>query len=115
MRISFSTVLAYGTLVVDGYLALASIATKMMSQKCLPPFGMVGDSHPSRVLVLLVATWTAALAIVCLRAGHAQTNRRSPAGVIWFVLLLAIIWGVYLPRLLSWPITFFWDLFIRGL
>lgn len=66
-RVSLTIPLAYGTLVVDAYLALASIAART-TQNRLPPFGVVGNSQGSRVVVLLVATGTAALAIGPLRA-----------------------------------------------
>ena len=97
---TFFSVVGYGALVVDAYLVLASIAARMMKAEYLaylPPFGAV---EPSRFVVLLVATWTAVLAIGCLSANDAPSGRRSAPGVLWFVLVLAVAWLVYLTSLL---------------
>lgn len=113
MQFSSTTVLAYGTLAVDAYLALASIAATM-GQNRLPPFGIIGVSQGSRLLVLLLATVTAALAVSRLTADRSQASRPYTAGAVWFVLLLATIWSVYLPSFVSLVAGFLWDLFVRG-
>ena len=95
MRSKFYTALSYGTLVVDAYLALALTATRMMKRgytSHLPPFGSEGVSEGTRFLVLLIATWTAVLAIGCLRANSAQAESPHAPGTVWFVLVLAIVW-----------------------
>jgi hypothetical protein len=95
MRRRFYPAVAYGTLVVDAYLALAAVATKATPReghRYLPPFGFVGASEASRFLVLVVATWTAILALGCFRAGGEQRERPHSAAVLWFVLVLAVVW-----------------------
>ena len=112
---TFFSVVGYGTLVVDAYLILASIAAPMMEAQYrayLPPFGSAEFGQPSRFVVLLVATWTAVLAMGCLRANDVQSVRGSAPGVLWFVLVLAIVWLVYLTPLL---IGLIWNLFVRGI
>ena len=114
MRTTFYTAAAYGTLLADAYLALASIATRMMRpeyQRYLPPFGG-GASEGSRILVLLVATWTAVLALGCLRTGRAEAKDSHASGVLWFVLVLVLIWLVIL---LPPAMGALWNLFVRGL
>ena len=114
MRLTIYTILAYGTLLADAYLALASVATRAMHpeyQRYLPPFGDA-VSEGSRILVLLVATWTAVLALGCLRAGRTEAERSHAPGVLWFVLVLAVIWLVILAPLI---VDLSWDLFVRGL
>lgn len=111
MRTKFYLVLEYGTLVVDVYLALASIASKMMKQEYrhyLPPFGSEGVAEPSRFMVLLVANWTGILAMACLKASTVQPERAPTPGALWFVLVLSIVWLVYLTPVLR-------DLFVQGL
>jgi hypothetical protein len=90
MRRRFYPAVAYGTLVVDAYLALASVATKATPReghRYLPPFGFVVASEASRFLVLLVATWTAILALGCLSVSGEQRERPHAAAVLWFVLV----------------------------
>jgi hypothetical protein len=114
MRRTFYTAVAYGTLVVDAYLALASVATKAIpreGRRYLPPFGFVGVSEASRFLVLLVATWTAILALGCLRASGEQRERSHSAGVLWFVLVLAVIWLLLMLPLL---VELLWEWFVWG-
>jgi hypothetical protein len=75
MRTRFYTAVAYGTLALDAYLALACVATRAIPRdghRYLPPFGFVGASEASRFVVLSVATWTAILALGCLREGGEQ-------------------------------------------
>lgn len=102
MRISFFTALAYATLVVDGYLALAAVATKVVPQvrRYLPPFAWLDVSETTRYLVLLVATWTAFLALGCLRPTGSQRDRPHAAVVLWFGLVLAMVWLLLLLPLL---------------
>ncbi len=114
MRTRFYTAVAYGTLVADAYLALASVATKAMPREghhYLPPFGWVGVSEVSRILVLFVATWTAILALGCLAASSGP--RESPHGgaILWFVLVLGVIWLLVLLPLL---IDLLWGWFVWG-
>lgn len=114
MRTTFYTTAAYGTLLADAYLALASVATRMIHpeyQRYLPPFGD-DVSEGSRILVLLVATWTAVLAVGCLRAGRTEAEGWHAPGVLWFVLVLAVIWLVFLlPR----GVDLIRNMFVRGL
>lgn len=108
----FFSVVGYGTLVVDVYLVLASIAAQMMEAQYrayLPPFGSADFEEPSRFIVLLVATWTAVLAMGCLKANDAQSVTGSAPGVHWFVLVLAVVWLVYLTPLL---LELSWNLFV---
>lgn len=104
MRTKFYLVVGYGTLAVDAYLVLASIATRMMKaeySRFVPPFGAHTGGEPSRVMVLLIATWTAILAMGCLRANNEQAGKTRSAGTIWFVLVLAIVWLVFLTQFLE--------------
>ena len=111
MRTKFHLVVGYGTLVVDVYLALASIATKMMKPQYggyLPPFSSEGVTEPSRFMVLLVATWTAILAMGYLKANHVKSDGAPAPGTTWFVLVLAMLWLGYLTPVL-------WNLFVKDL
>lgn len=111
MRTKFYLVLGYGTLVVDIYLVLASTAAKMMNSQYrsyLPPFGSDGAAEPSRFMVLLLATWTAILALGCLRANNLRSETGAAPGTLWFVLVLATVWLVY-----SMPVL--WNVFAQGL
>lgn len=113
MATKFFTAAAYVTLVVDAYLALASIATRMMPrdfQHYLPPFGD-GASEGFRTLVLLVATWTSVLALGCLHAARSETNNPHAAGVVWFLLLIVLIWLIVL---LPTAIGFLAERFVWG-
>jgi hypothetical protein len=110
----FYPAVAYGTLVVDAYLALAAVATRATPREVhryLPPFGLVGESEASRFLVLLVATWTAILALGCLRASDEHRERPHAAAVLWFVLVLAVVW---LALVLPWLVGLFWQWFLWG-
>jgi hypothetical protein len=113
MRTKFYIAVAYGTLVVDAYLALACAATKATPyvNDYLPPFRLVGGSDASRILVLGVATWTAILATGCLRAPSERREDLHGAGILWFVFVLAFIWLLLLLPLL---VSFAWKLFIKG-
>jgi hypothetical protein len=114
MRRRFYTAVAYGTLVVDAYLALASVATKATPReghRYLPPFGFVVASEASRFLVLLVATWTAILALGCLSVSGEQRERPHSAAVLWFVLVLAVVWLFFVLPLL---VELVWRWFIWG-
>ena len=114
MRRRFYPAVAYGTLVVDAYLALAALATKAMPREghwYLPPFGFVVASEASRFLVLLIATWTAILALGCLSVSGDQRERPHSAAVLWFVLVLAVVWLFFVLPLL---VELFWQWFIWG-
>jgi hypothetical protein len=114
MQTKFFLAVGYGTLVFDAYLVLASIATKMMKAEYsgyLMPFGAGGAAEPSRFMVLLVATWTAVLAMGCLGANYSQSERTRAAGTLWFVAVLAIVWLVYLTPVV---IDVSWSLFVQG-
>ena len=105
----FYRAIGYLTLVVDAYLVLASIATRMMKAEYthfLPPFGSDNGTQPSRVLVLIMATWTAILAVGCLNQSRPESN--SAPGSLWFIVVLAIAWMSYLMPAVR-------DLVIRGL
>jgi hypothetical protein len=111
----FFLVVGYGTLIIDVYLVLASVAAKMMKaeySRYLPPFGSEGGAEPTRFMVLLVATWTAILAIGCLRANDAPSEETRAPGTLWFVAVLALVWLVYLTPVL---IDVLWKLFVQGL
>lgn len=103
MQMKFFLAVGYGILVVDAYLVLASVASKMMKSQYLgylPPFGSMGGAQPSNVMVLLIATWTATLAIGCLRTSRSQSNQAPASGSLWFGLVLVIVWLVYLVPML---------------
>ena len=115
MRTTFYTAAAYETLLADAYLALAWVATRMMHReyhRYLPPFGIDGVSEGSGLLVLIVATWTAVLALGCLRAGRTERDESHAPGALWFVLVLAVVW---IMILLPLAIDALWNLFVRGL
>lgn len=100
----FYTSVAYGTLVVDAYLALACAAIRALPREghqYLPPFGWIGASEAGRILVLSVATWTAILALGCLRATDAQHERSHAAAVLWVALVLAMTWLLVLVPLIT--------------
>ena len=110
-RTKFYLMLAYGTLVADVYLALASVATRMMQPQYrhyLPPFGSDGNTELSRSTVLLVVNWTAILAMGCLSADKVKSNNASVPGTLWFLMVLVIIWLVHLTPILR-------DLFVEAL
>ena len=110
-RTKFYLMFAYGTLVADVYLALASVATKMMQPQYrgyLPPFGSDGNTELSRSTVLLVVTWTAILAMGCLSADKVKSDNATVPGTLWFLLVLAIIWLVHLTPILR-------DVFVRAI
>lgn len=115
MRANFYTVLAYGTLLVDAYLALASVAIRMMKREYssyLLPFRTGEVSGEQRFLVLIIATWTAALAIGCLRLHVAQKSNHTMPGIFWFILILSVVWLIQgVPLMLN----FARELFVRGL
>ena len=97
------TALAYGTLIIDAYLALASVATRMMKAEyasSLLPFGDGEITERTRLLLLMVATWTAALAVSSLRVSHSQPESPGAPGALWFALVLATVWAVYLAPLM---------------
>ena len=115
MQTKFYLMVGYGTLILDVYLVLASVATKMMNTQyrhLLPPFGSNGGAEPSRLIVLFVATWTAILAMGCLRANTVQSEGGSAPGTLWFVLVLALVWLVYLVPVI---IDVSRNLFLQGL
>lgn len=102
MQTKFFLAIGFGTLIIDAYLVLASIATKMMKREYsgyLLPFGSEGDA-PSRFIVLLIATWTAILAIGCIRSSNTKSEKSSAPGILWFVVVLAIVWLVNLIPIL---------------
>jgi len=115
MQTKFYLVVGYGTLAVDVYLVLASIANRMMKAEyshLLPPFGSGGGGEPSRVIVLLIATWTAILAMGCLAAARPKSKDAPAPGSLWFVVVLVLAWLSYLTPALR---TLCSQLFIRGL
>lgn len=122
MRANFYTVLAYGTLFVDAYLALASVAIRMMNREYssyLLPFGTGKFSGEQRFLVLIIATWTAALALGCLKLHGAQKSNHTMPGIIWFILILSVVWLIHgVPLMLNFArevFVFARELFVRGL
>ena len=110
MSTTFFKVAAYGTLVVDAYLALAAVATRV-DVRDLPPFGSEPVTDCTRLVVLLVATWTAILAVGCLGTGTGRSERTQTPVVFWFVLVLGLVW---LGFLLPWLTDTFWRLFVQG-
>ena len=80
----------------NSYLALASVAAKVMQphRRYLPPFE--SNTQVSQSVVLLVVTWTAILAIGCLRVASGKSDDATMPGAIWFLLVLAIVWIVHL-------------------
>lgn len=103
MQTTFFLAVGYGTLVVGAYLVLASVASKMMKSQYLgylPPFGSMGGAEPSNFMVLLIATWTAILAMGCLRVNRSPTDQAPAPGSLWFGLVLVIVWLVYLVPML---------------
>jgi hypothetical protein len=107
--------LAYATLVVDAYLALALVASRAMRRQYMShvlPFGSDGILDASPFVVLFVVSWTAVLAIGCLRTTSVKAESHVGSGVLWFMLVLAVIWVAFLIPLL---IDFSWNLFVRGL
>ena len=114
MRLKFYAALAFGTLAIDVYLALVSVATRMISGKnaaYLLPFASDGVSDGERILMLVVAGWTAVLAIGCLKASDPHNERPFAPGPIWFVVVLVVIWLSYIIPLV---VAAFWNLFVYG-
>jgi hypothetical protein len=105
MRTTFYKVVAYSTLFVDAYLALALVATAAMPRPYhhyLPPFGLEGVAAAPRILVLLVVTWTAFLAVGCLGANNRQLQGIELIVVFWVLLLLVIVWlALVLPCIVA--------------
>ena len=98
MRKNYYVVLGFGTLVVDAYLVLASIASGMMKSEYrmnLPLFGEGSVLASSRLMVLMIATWTALLAIGCLR-GTSTSEGTNVMAIAPFVLILALGWTGHL-------------------
>jgi len=116
MRTKIYLVMGYGTLIADAYLVLASIATRMMQAEyshLLPPFGSFNQGNElSRVIVLVIATWTAILAMGCLAAARHKSKDAPAPGSLWFVVVLVLAWLSYLTPALK---TLCSQLFIRGL
>lgn len=70
LRASPFTIAAYVTLLADAYLVLASLASRMMQEayaSYLLPFSGDNNSDETHFLVLIVATWTAILAVDACR------------------------------------------------
>lgn len=103
MRMKFYTVLVYGTLFVDAYLVLASLAARMMQAQYrtyLSPFGSDGVSNPQHIPVLMIATWTAVLAIGCLKTQSSQTDNTGTPGTVWFIVVLSTVWLIEIVPIL---------------
>ncbi len=98
-RTSVWTMLAYGTSLVDAYLALASVASRMMentSSSYLPPINSEANTEGTRFFTLMVATCTAAIALGCLWMCRPPTDGIHAAGAAWFVALCSTTWLTYL-------------------
>ena len=98
-KTSLWTILAHATLLVDAYLVLASIASQMMKntyRTYLPPFDRVDNIEGARLFTLIVATWTAVLAMGCLKMRRVPSDSAYSAGIVWVVLLLSVVWLMYL-------------------
>jgi len=83
------------TLFVDAYLALACVATEMMSPEYhyyLPPFGFAAVAAVHKFLILIVIAWTALLAIGCL----IDPDRRLQ-GLDAYVLLMTLFIMLTVP------------------
>lgn len=115
------TITAYVTLFADTYLVLASLAGKMMKATYtahLLPF--IGDKDPdeTHLMVLIIATWTAALAVGCLSSRRRSSNDNYPAALAWIVPVLAIPWlFILIPTTLNWAKQLFFyakQLFLSG-
>ncbi len=103
MRSKFYTILGFGTLLIDTYLVLTSIASRMMNaeyREHLPLFGPESDLASSPFMVLIIATWTALLAIGCIRADRKTPEDSNTPALIPFVLILGLVWIGHL-----WPIV----------
>ena len=110
-------VAAYVTLLADAYLVLASLASRMMknaSASYLLPFNGGKNSEETHLMVLIIATWTAVLAVGCLSPRRRSSNDNYAAAVVWVVLVLAVPWLLILiPTTLN---TLHWakHLFLYG-
>lgn len=96
---------AYVTLLADAYLVLASLASRMMknaSASYLLPFSGGKHSDETHLMVLIIATWTAVLAVGCLSSRRTSSNDNYAAAVVWIVLVLAVPWlFVLIPATLN--------------
>lgn len=115
MKTKFYTLLAYTTLLLDGYLILASQAVRMMKveySSYLPLFEAKGFSTRQHTVTLAIATWTAVLAVGCLKTqSSGKGEPRNPA-VSWFFVVILVAWLVNVVPVL---ITFAKNLYLRGL
>ena len=104
-RFSPFKIAAYVTLLADAYLVLASLASRVMnnaSASYLLPFRGGKHSDESHVMVLIIATWTAVLAVGCLSSRRTSSKDNYAAVVVWVVLVLAVPWFfVLMPIALS--------------
>jgi hypothetical protein len=117
VRASPFTIAAYVTLLADAYLVLASLASRMMQEayaSYLLPFSGDKNSDEPHFMVLIIATWTAVLAMGCLSSRRRSSEDNYSAAVVWIVLVLAIPWlFVLIPTTLT---TLNWakQLFLYG-
>lgn len=99
------TIAAYVTLLADTYLVLASLASRMMKEayaSYLLPFSGDKNSDETHLMILIIATWTAVLAVGCLSSRRRSSNDNYSAAVVWIVLVLAIPWlFVLIPTTLT--------------
>jgi hypothetical protein len=116
-RASPFTIAAYVTLLADAYLVLASLASRMMKEpyaSYLLPFSGDKNSDAIHLMILIIATWTAVLAVGCLSSRRGSSNDNYSVAVVWIVLVLAIPWlFVLIPATLT---TLNWvkQLFLYG-
>jgi len=105
LRASPFTIAAYVTLLADAYLVLASLASRMMQEayaSYLLPFSGDNNSDETHFLVLIVATWTAILAVGCLSSRRTSSQGNHSAAVVWFFLVLAVPWlFILIPTILN--------------
>lgn len=104
-RASPFTIAAYVTLLADAYLVLASLASRMMRNaytSYLLPFSTDKNSDGTHLMVLIIATSTAVLAVGCLSSRRRSSNDNYAAAVVWIVLVLAVPWlFVLIPTTLN--------------
>lgn len=116
-RVSVFSVIAYATLLADAYLVLASLASRVMKvgyASNLLPFYADKSSDGSLLVVLVITTWTAVLALGCLSWRRGSSGESVSVVGIWVCLVLAVPWLFVLKSVVGGALHWAKQLFLYG-